>query len=242
MAFPLKETLYEGPVTQIPKEWYETVARILNHMQGLGITIEIPAQPSETNPVIFRLSNEIIEAIEEGSSGGALVHPWKTAIASTTSITVASGKWAATATGKTFTGLGGGSGSVIVLQTSAGGTATDGGVVTSSGNAIIYPALTFIVFVADTALATRIGEWASAFVPYQVLARVTCAAGAVTAVEQRIFSDLSTVYDDPDTGGRDADFFTITRRTLPSPHERELILYGAEEAESFMVPYLEVTE
>lgn len=58
MSWPLQEKFKDGPITQIPRSWFETVAKILNHIEGMGIEIEKSADPSETTP--WRIKAESI--------------------------------------------------------------------------------------------------------------------------------------------------------------------------------------
>lgn len=56
MSWPLQEKFTPGaPISQVPREWFETVSKILNYLEGAGVTIEKSADPSESNPWRIRL-------------------------------------------------------------------------------------------------------------------------------------------------------------------------------------------
>lgn len=61
--WPLQERFHRGPISQVPREWFETVARILNHLQGVNLTVKKTAAPSAENP--WQL---IGPEVEEGSA------------------------------------------------------------------------------------------------------------------------------------------------------------------------------
>jgi len=74
MTWPLQsEFKAGGPVSQVPREWFEDVANILNHLGGVNCRIDKTALPSVGNPwkIIVDLSESEIESLPLHPAGTA---------------------------------------------------------------------------------------------------------------------------------------------------------------------------
>lgn len=56
MAWPLQEDFNDGPISQVPKDWFETVAKILNHLTGVNCEVQKTALPGLLNPWKINIS------------------------------------------------------------------------------------------------------------------------------------------------------------------------------------------
>ena len=70
MTWPLKDKFNPGgPISQVPLEWFQDVARILNHLGGVNCRIEKTAVPSEGNPWQIIVEQAGLEGLPLHSAG-----------------------------------------------------------------------------------------------------------------------------------------------------------------------------